>query len=615
MIMLITFCFLGLFFRLFIIQGKDSKKLQIKAVNQWVRNLPLTAKRGEISDINGSVLATTHTTYNIYLRAKEIDNAVEVAEFLSNKLGLKFESVYEKAKNVYTSEVLLKMQVEKETAQEIIKKDIKGIFITENIARTYPYGNMLTQVLGFITSDGVGQSGVEAKYNKFLSGINGKYLTQSDVKGLKLNESLSYYIEPEDGCNLTLTIDGNIQKASEDVLGQIVIDHNPKKASILIMNPANAEIVSLAITPSFDLNEIPRDDVSALMEMTKNIVVTDVYEPGSTFKILTLCAALSEGVVSFDDRFYCPGYRIVDGERIKCWRTIGHGNQSLVEVVQNSCNCAFMDLALRLGKDKLYTYLESFGIGAKTGVDIDGESGGILMDKGIVQTVDLARIGFGQAVAVSQLQLLNAFCSAINGGNLYQPKILGSITNNKKEVLKENETIKTNQTISKDVSSKISYLLEQAVSKTGENTFIEGYSVGGKTGTAQKYENGSIARGKYVSSFFGFYPVENPKYAMLVCVDEPSSGAYYGSVVAKPYGQILFEKIIEYENDLPTSSGVSVGTITLEDFSGLSLYDAILKLEKLKISYEIDGEGLTVVGQYPNPKTVISKNSTVILKT
>ena len=613
--MLITFCFICLFVRLIILQGKNSKTLQLKAVEQWVRTLPLTATRGEIKDANGTVLATTYTSYDVYVRAKEVENAIEVAEFLSEKLNLKFETVYEKVKNIYISEVLLKLQVDKETAREIVEKDLKGVFVSENIARNYPYGNLLTQVLGFITADGVGQAGVESYYNKLLSGVDGKYLTQSDVKGLNLNESLSYYIEAEDGCNLNLTVDANIQKATEEVLSQIVVDHNPKKASILIMDPNNGDIVSLAITPSFDLNDIPRDDISALLEMTKNIVVSDVYEPGSTFKILTLCAALSEGVVNLKDRFYCPGYRIIDGEKIKCWRTIGHGDQSLVEVVQNSCNCAFMDLALRLGKEKLYSYLQNFGIGAKTGVDISGESSGILMNLDSVQTVDLARIGFGQAVAVSQIQLLSAFCASINGGNLYKPKILKSIEDSNGKILQENKSIKTTNTITAETSKTISYLLEQSVNKDTNNPFISGFSVGGKTGTAQKYENGSIARGKYVSSFFGFYPTDKPKYAMLICVDEPSSGAYYGSVVAKPYGQMLFERIIEYRNDKPTTSKVNIKTIKVDDYTGLSLYNAILKLEKQNLSYEIDGEGGTVVGQYPIANTVISKNSTIILKT
>ena len=613
--MLITFCFIGLFVRLFILQGKNSEKLQLKAVSQWVRTLPLTAKRGQIKDINGTVLASSYTSYSVYIRAKEVENAVEVAEYLSNKLNLKFESVYEKAKNIYISEVLLKLQVEESLAKEIVEKNLSGVFVTENVARNYPYGNMSTQVLGFTTADGVGQSGVEAYYDKFLSGTDGKYLTQSDVKGLNLNESLRYYIEAKDGCDLTLTLDANIQKSAENVLRQIVIDHNPKKASILILDPNNGNIVALAITPSYDLNNIPRDDISSLMEMTKNIVVSDVYEPGSTFKILTLCAALSENLVDFDDRFYCPGYRIVDGERIKCWRTIGHGSQSLVEVVQNSCNCAFMDLALKLGKTKLYNYLQKFGIGSKTGVDISGESSGILMDINSVQSVDLARIGFGQAVAVSQLQLLSAFCSAINGGTLYQPKILNTITNSCGEVLQENKTLKTASVINSKVSQNICLLLDKSVNKTGENTFISGYSVGGKTGTAQKYENGTIARGKYVSSFFGFYPTDKPKYAMLVCVDEPSSGAYYGSVVAKPYGQLLFEQIIQYRNDAPISEVVVSKSIVLDDFVGLSLKDAILKLEKQNLSYEIDGEGKVVVGQYPIKNTVVNQNSTIILKT
>ena len=613
--MIVTFCFIALFFRLFIIQQKNSEPLQLKAVSQWVRSLPLTAQRGEILDINNNVLATSYTTYDVYVRAKDVENAVEVATYLSSKLNLDFNRVYEKVKNIYISEVLLKLQVDKQTARDIMEKGYSGVFISENVGRYYPYGQTLTQVLGYMTSDAVGQAGIESYYNNILSGTDGKFLSQSDVKGLQLNESLNYYIDAIDGDNLKLTVDVQIQLFAEEILECIMQDHSPKKASILVLNPQTSEVVSLAISPSFDLNDIPRDDVQVLMDCSKNIAITDVYEPGSTFKILTLCAALSENIVSVNDRFFCPGYRIVDGERIKCWRTIGHGSQTLAEGVQNSCNCVFMDLALKLGKEKLYKYLQAFGIGTQTGVDMVGESGGILMNIENVQTVDLARIGFGQAVAVNQLQLLNAFCAAINGGKLYKPYIMESVVDVNSNLLQKNSSMQISKVVSKEVSEIICNLLEGAVNKTGSDTFVPGYSVGGKTGTAQKYENGGIASGKYVSSFFGFFPTEKPEYAILVCVDEPSSGAYYGSVVAKPYGQMLFEKIIEYRQYPPKSVDVVAKYITVRDYVNMPLSKAIANLEMLGVEYEIAGDGGVVLGQYPQPNTTVSMNSTIILNT
>lgn len=613
--MIVTFVFFVLIIRVFYLQNINSSNLQLKAVEQWTRMLPLTAKRGEIIDANGNVLATSTTSYDVYVRAKEVKSPALVASFLSEKLGVNYEKNLEKAQNITISESLIKLQVDEATAQSIVEKGLDGVYLSENIKRNYPYGKAMSQVMGFLTSDSIGQSGIESYYNNLLSGTNGKYLTQSDVRGVKLDDSLKYYVEPIDGLNLKLNIDINIQVLLEDVLEQIFAEHNPKKASILVLDPQTSHILGLAISPGFDLNNIPRDNVKELMEMTKNIAVTDVFEPGSTFKILTLAAALSENLTNENEHFYCPGYRIVAGEKIKCWRTLGHGSQTLVEAVQNSCNCCFMDLGLRLGKERLYKYLRAFGIGSKSDVDISGESGGILLDENVVKDVDLARIAFGQTVAVSGLQLANAFCSIVNGGTLNTPRVVSSLYDEKGNTTFTSSTLAKNKTVKPEVGEKIRYLLEQAVSKTGQMTFVEGYKIAGKTGTAQKYgSDGKIARGKYVSSFFGFLNQgERAEYAVLVCVDEPSSGAYYGSVVAKPYAKKVFEGIIKYKNIKPVGETKNT-TFVVPNLCGMSVSQAVATLEKMGVYYETDGEGENVISQFPFAGTKVSGDSCVVIK-
>lgn len=615
-LMIVAFIFCILVSRLFYLQISQSKNLQIHAVEQWVRTLPLTAKRGQIVDTNGNILAISYTSYDVFVRAKEVEDPVKVTAYLSSLLNIEYQSLYEKVINIFVSETLIKLQIDEDTALKIVQKDYKGVYVTENIKRYYPYGKALSQVIGFLTSDSIGQTGIEKYYNDTISGTDGKYLTQSDVRGITLDNSLNYYIDAINGLNISLNIDINIQVLAEQILEKIMQEHNPKKASILVMDPQTSKIISLAISPGFDLNDVPRDDVNALMDLSKNIAVTDVYEPGSTFKIFTLAIALSEGLVDLDDTFYCPGYRMVDGEKIKCWKTTGHGSQTLIEAVQNSCNCCFMDLALKIGKDTFYKYLNLFGIGSTSGVDVSGESAGILLDKNIVQNVDLARIGFGQTVAVSQIQLVNSFCSIINGGTLNVPSLLGSYFEDDK-VVYENIVTKKNKTVSEDVSQLMRYILEQSLSKTGEMTFVEGYKIAGKTGTAQKYgEDGKISQGKYVSSFFGFLNQgDEPFYAVLIYVDEPSSGVYYGGLVAKPYAKELFEGIIKYKNIPKTDENVVVDSILTPNLLNLSLTKALVELEKLGIYYEVDGEGDKVVEQFPSPNTEILKSSTIIIKT
>ena len=611
LIIAISFLFCALLIRLSIVSLVDGKWLQEKAFNQWTRDLPITGERGKIYDTNGATLAVSKTTYDVYLRGREVDDPIGVSSYLSNLLGLEFEKVHAKAIDKTISESLVKMQIDQEVALKILNSDYKGVFLSENIGRYYPYGDLLTQILGFTTIDNVGQAGIEQYYNNMLTGLDGKYYVQSDLQGHQIDNTLSSYIPSVAGMNLQLTIDVSIQQVVEKVLEQIVLDHKPKSVTCIVMNPKNGELLALGLKPSFNLNDIPRSD-PGLMSTVKNTAVVDVYEPGSTFKILTTAAALEEGKTNLNDRFYDPGYRIVDGQKIKCWKTIVHGSEDLVDGFINSCNSVFMDLALRMGTNNFYSYLKKFGIGSKTGIDIASESSGILMKQSSVKNVDLARIGFGQAVAVTPIQIITAFCAAINGGELLQPYLVKSATDSQGNVVLENKkTVKT-RVISQNTSNLINNLLENVATKRGKTTFVDGYRIGGKTGTAQKYENGVIARGKYVSSFFGTYPADNPEYAMLLLVNEPSAGVYYGSVVAAPYAKEIFSGIFQAKNiKSQDEQQKQKEYVEMPNLVGLSLVEACEKLVTMGLNYELDGEGGMVVAQFPPTGTVLEKYSTV----
>lgn len=618
LILLISFIFCILLIRLGVVQLINGAWLQSKATDQWTRDLPLKAERGKIYDSTGSALAVSYTTYNIYTRAREIENPKETATFLSNILDLNYQNVYNKVTNKNQSEFLIKMQVEEEIAKEIIDKNLSGVYLSQNTKRYYPYGDLLTQILGFTTIDNIGQAGIELYYDDILKGTDGKSLVQSDITGQELDNTLSYYIPAIAGCNISLTIDAKIQLIVEQALNKVMIEQQAKSATAIIMKANSGEIVAMSTKPSFDLNDVPRDDPSLLLETVKNKAVVDVYEPGSTFKILTMAATLEESTADENSRFYCGGSCTVDGERIKCWKSIGHGSQTLAEGLANSCNCVFVDLALRLGVDTFYNYFSDFGLGQKTGVEISGESAGIIMNKSTAKRVDLARMGFGQAIAVTPLQLITAVCSAVNGGTLYKPYMIEKIVSPDGITIEENTKTPIRQVVSSQTSSILNEMLEGVVSKTGKYTFVPGYEIGGKTGTSQKYENGSIARGKYVSSFIGTYPASNPEYVMLLLVDEPGAGAYYGSVVASPYAKEIFSGMFEYlgiEPDDPTLASEEIETITMPDLIGQSITKAVKTLAELGIQYEIDGNGLTITNQLPPAGTKIKITDTVVICT
>ena len=611
--LIVLFC--AIITRLLYLQVFKGGILQAKASQQWTRDLPIAAERGGIYDINGSALAVSYTTYDIYVRSREIKNYEEVAQTLSTKLNLDYISTLQKVKNNSVSEVLIKMQVDKETAIEIFNKNYSGVYLSENVSRYYPYGNLLTQILGFTTIDNIGQAGIEAYYNEILSGTKGFSLVQSDLQGKELYNSLNTFIPSIPGLNINLTIDANIQLKVEQTLEKLMIEQKAKNATAIVMDPKTGKILAMSTKPSFDLNNVPRDDVESMLEQMKNQAIVDVYEPGSTFKILTMATALETNNAQLDNSFYCPGYTIIDGQKIKCWKSVGHGSQNLTDGLCNSCNCVFTQLALRIGLDDFYQYFDLFGLGNKTGIEFLGESGGIVMNKENVKTVDLARMGFGQAIAVTPLQLITAISACVNGGYLLKPYLVESITNNDGTIIVNNEKEVVRQVISSETSEIISQMLEEVVSKTGKYTFVEGYEIGGKTGTTQKYEDGKIS-GKYISSFIGTYPASDPDYIVLIMVDEPGTGAYYGSVVASPYAKEIFSSIFEYKNIEKDNKDITTEcNIELPNLIGMTLTEACLTLSKLGLTYEIQGEGTHIAGQLPSPGTMVCKNQSIYLIT
>ena len=617
--MLVTSIFLIILIRLAYIQIINSEWLRVKATDQWTRDLPLNAKRGNIYDTNGVALAVSSTTYDVYVRPSMVENRELVALTLSEILGLDYNEMLEKVGKTDYSEVLIKLQVDEDCANKLKASGVLGIKLSENNARVYPYGDLATQLLGFTTIDNVGQAGLEAQYDKYLTGVDGSAVEESDVNGVKIENSLNYYIPAIDGCNLNLTIDVNIQKYCEKALLHLMEEQKPKTATAIVMKVNTGEIVAMSSKPSFDLNNPPRDNIEQLLEQVRNISIVDVYEPGSTFKVLTMAAALDAGVAQLSDTFYDPGFCTVDGEKIKCWKSIGHGSQTLTEGLCNSCNTVFVDLALRLGKDRMYEYFEKYGLGNTLGVDYLGEASGIIMDKDGAKNVDVARMGFGQAIAVTPLQLITAICSVINGGNLMKPYLVQSVTDIDGNVIYENSPKVIRRTVSEKTSEEIKVMFEAVVKQySGINAFIEGYRIGGKTGTSQKYVNGAIGD-KYIASFIGAFPADNPEYAVLIIADEPSAGNYFGSVVATPYAKEIMVDMLSYKNYEP--SGLEEDMLLMEkniempDLVGKSIAEATHILNSLCLQYELAGDGLYIASQTPAPGTKLFKNAIVVLLT
>ena len=618
-LLLVVFLFVAVFIKMFAVIILDGGKLQMKAIDQWLRDLPTDAPRGSILDRNGNVLASTSTRYNLYVRPSATSDKPAVAKLLSNVFGYDYEKTLEKISK-RTSEVTVATQVTKEQLNTVYESGLSGIYYSEDNHRYYPYGDFMTQVLGFCSTDGFGQTGLEAYYNKYLTGVNGQIMTETDLIGKELGAG-TYYLPSIPGMNVITTLDSGIQRIVDGAIAKAVAMFKPKGVACIVMDYDTGGVVALSEYPSFDLNNVPRDDLEALFLHSKSNIVSSVYEPGSTFKILTAAAALDAGKVTVSDRFYCAGSRTVDGKRIRCWKAKGHGSINFAEGVEGSCNCVFMDSALRMGTEQFYNYLRNFGLTKKTGIDMTGETSGIFIAQDAVKTVALARIGFGQAVAVTPIGLISATSAVMNGGKKVTPHLLSGVKDiNGNTVGNTGITSSGGQIISQNTSDTMRTLLESVVTTgSGKGAYVPGYRVAGKTGTAQKYANGAIASGKYISSFLGFSLSEGANYAVLFIVDEPSGYMYYGSQVAAPLVGEIFASMFDYLGIEPVYTGEEAEIIgekfSLPDFTGMTVAQARNELAKLGLYCETDGEGNNVKGQYPEAGVTVDKRNVVLLIT
>ncbi len=537
-----------------VIWGED---LQEKAIDQWTREIPVVAARGKITDVNGIVLAGNADTYTVFVRKRAVADMQKLCDALSSVLEIDRESVYKRLTETKSSEVTVKKQVAKDKIDKLLSHNFSGVYYSRDNSRIYPYNELLSSVLGFTSTDGKGQSGLELYYDKYLSGINGEILYETDIVGVEIDGGKATYVPATDGLNLKLTIDAEIQSLCEAAMDDAMKVHSAKSAEMLVLDPKSGAIRAMCVKPSFDLNDIPRDDLSLLNSLSRNGLVCDVYEPGSTFKVLTAAANIEEylrgnkSAFSEGHIFNSSRYRYIDGQKVKCWSNHANGKHAALDLsgaLNNSCNPIFVDIAMALGKETMYKYIEAFGYGKVTGVDFGGEAQGMVLPVSAVHNVDLARIAFGQTIAVTGLQLAAATAAAINGGIYYTPYLVSEIYSDSGIIAEKIQPKPKGRAISEKASAILSSYLESVVKDgSGKHAYIEGYRVSGKTGTAQTYQNGSIAIGKYISSFVGYFPANDPQYLALVIIKEPE-GMYYGSTVAAPYAKRVFEGIIDLKN-------------------------------------------------------------------
>ena len=545
----------GLFGRLIYLMGFRSDYYYEKAEDLHERERDIKAARGEILDAKGKVLAANKTVCTISVIHSQIEEPEKVISLLSEKLGMEEENVRKKVEKVSSIE-RIRTNVEKETGDAIREAGLKGVKVDEDYKRYYPYGSLASRVLGFTGGDNQGIIGLEVEYEESLSGTPGKILTTTDARGIEIDEIGESRVEPVPGDNLRVSLDVNIQKYAQQAAAKVMEEKQAERVSILLMNPQNGEIYACVNVPEFDLNDPftlnTGEDVSALSQeeeqdllnqMWRNPCLNDTYEPGSTFKIITMSAGLEEGEVSLDDTFYCPGYKLVDDRRIHCANRRGHGSQTFVEGAENSCNPVFIEVGLRLGVDRYYKYFTQFGLMKKTGVDLPGEAGTIMHKKENMGNVELATVSFGQSFQITPIQLATTVSSLINGGKRITPHFGVSVESADGSYVKKIEYPAKTGIVSEETSETVRYILEKVVSEgSGKNAGIEGYSIGGKTATSQTLPRSS---NRYISSFIGFAPADDPQVLALCIIHDPQ-GVYYGGTIAAPVVRSIFENVLPY---------------------------------------------------------------------
>lgn len=624
----ITALFLIMAVALFFLIGKlawiqfvRGNELQKEAMDNRLQDIRVDGKRGTIYDRNHNELVrsiSADTLYAIPNQIKSKEKAREIANELAAILGdQKPDDIYQKLIRKSNFEYIERKMDDKDKVAKIKAKKFPGIAFHEDSKRIYPNDNLASHVLGFVGLDNKGLSGVEATMDKTLRGTPGWLVIERDAYGRDIPQALHKYIPAQDGEGLVLTIDETIQHFVERELDKIMIESKPKGATIIAMDPKTGEILAMANRPDYNPNhwQDANPDV-----YNKNGAVWFNYEPGSTFKVVTASSALEEGTTKPEDKFFDPGFIMVDGERINCWAAGGHGSQTFVEVVQNSCNPGFIDVGLKLGKQKFYKYINAFGFGRPTGIELPGEASGILYPEKDVTKVNLATMSIGQSISVTPIQLISAVATVCNDGKMIKPHIVKQIVDKNGKVVKNIKPEVVRQVISKDTAKQLRTILERVVTNgSGKLAQVEGYHVGGKTGTAQKAgPNGGYMSGKYIGSFVGFAPVDDPRIVILVVVDEPE-GSYYGSQVAAPRFQAIARDALR-EMKVPPEvdpkkleKNESQKDIVIPNVTNAAVNDAINKLNQSGLKYRIEGEGQRVYGQFPKAGGNVPAGTEIVL--
>ncbi|QED47445.1 stage V sporulation protein D [Cytobacillus dafuensis] len=585
----------------------------------WSRDIPFEPERGEIVDRNGVPLATNISAPTVYVVPRQVKDPDGTAEKLAALLNTSKEQVKKEITQNESSVRLKKgRKISHEKAKELRAMNLKGVYIAEDSKRHYPFGSYLSHVLGFAGIDNQGLMGLELYYDKELKGKQGSVKFYANAKGERMNDMADDYEPPVDGMDLKLTIDSKVQTIMERVLDIAQADYNPDGIIAIAMNPNNGEILAMSSRPTFD----PAKFGDAAPEIyNRNLPIWSTFEPGSTFKIITLAAALEEGKVDLKkDHFHDPGFVKVGGARLRCWKKGGHGSQSFLEVVQNSCNPGFVELGERLGKETLFKYIRDFGFGEKTGIDLQGEGTGILFNLDRVGPVEQATTAFGQGVSVTPIQQVAAISAAVNGGTLYTPYVAKELIDPKTgEIVMRKTPSAKRKVISKETSDQIRSALESVVAQgTGGKAFIDGYRVGGKTGTAQKAQGGRYLENNHIVSFIGFAPADDPQLVVYVAVDNPKGTPQFGGTVAAPIVGNIMEDSLRSMGIQPRKGQIEkklrwpdVPLIEVPDLVGITKKE----LGELYINLKIDasGEGNTVVKQTPEPGIKLKEGSTIRL--
>ncbi len=617
--------FIVLAVRLVYLIGLKGDYYTEKAEELHERERSIKAARGEIYDANGVLIATNKTVCTISVIHSQLTDPEEVIRVLSKELGMTEEAVRKKVEKISSREKI-KSNVDKEIGDRIREYDLAGVKVDEDFKRYYPFDSLASKVLGFTGSDNQGIIGLEVIYEDYLKGTEGQILTLTDARGVELVNTAEKRIEPVAGNNLYLSLDVNIQKYAQQAAQKVLEKKQAKSVSIILMNPQNGEIYAMVNLPEFNLNEpytlnietegnlSSEEQQKLLNQMWRNGAINDTYEPGSTFKIITMAAALEEGVVSLNDTFSCPGFKIVEDRKIRCHKVSGHGAENFVQGAMNSCNPVFIEVGLRLGIDRYYDYFQQFGLLSKTGIDLPGEAGTIMHKKENMGQVELATVSFGQSFQISPIQMLTTVSSLINGGRRITPHFGVDVRNSEGEIIEVLSYETKEDILSEETSETVRYILEQVVSAgSGKNAYLPGFHVGGKTATSEKLPR---SLKKYISSFIGFAPADDPQIIGIVIIDEPV-GIYYGGTIAAPVMKELFENVLPYlgieERYTEEEKQYQTKSVIMPAVEGLTLKEAKALMQENSFELRLLGEGDRIIEQFPLAGEEIADTSTVIL--